>query len=346
MSAFLSDAPCGSSKRLLIKRNRRVSFCFVFLFLLFLLLVFLTLVCGPVDLSLSELVKAVVEPAGEDVACRIIWDLRIPKMCAAVLAGGSLAVSGLCLQTVFRNPLCGPFVLGISSGSSLGVALAMLVGFSFGGFGVLGASGLGACAVTALILAVSARFRHNTVLLVAGLLMGYFIDALVSLLIAGAESENLKVYVAWGMGSFSRLTFSEIWIFALSVFVGLALVVLSIRYLNASRMGDEFSRGLGIRVDVYRRLVLLGVSLLAGASTAFCGPVAFVGIAVPHLSYMLARTTNHRVLIPVSALCGAVLSLAAGLFPVEIPLNAVLSIVGVPVILSVIVRGARRGASL
>jgi iron complex transport system permease protein len=185
---------------------------------------------------------------------------------------------------------------------------------------------------------VASRFENSTILLIVGLLTGYFIDALVSLLIMGSDSESLRVYVSWGMGSFGRLTFDGIWIFTLCTVVGLVLVALSIRYLNAARMGDDFAKGLGVNVRQGRVMVLLGASLLAAASTAFCGPVAFVGIAVPHLAFMLFKTSNHRVLLPASALCGVVLCLAASQFS-KIPLNAVLSLVGVPVVLWVIVRG-------
>jgi iron complex transport system permease protein len=303
---------------------------------------FCTLLFGKANFGVADLLAALAEPGGEDVSHRILWNLRIPRMVAAILAGSSLAVSGLALQTVFRNPLCGPFVLGISSGASLGVALAMLAGVGFGHFGVLGAASVGAGAVTLLVMMVASRFTRSSVLLVAGLLFGYFIDAMVSMLIAGAEAENLQVYVAWGFGSFGRLTLDAVWLFAAAVAVGLALVVCSVRYLNAARIGDDFARGLGVNVKVARNCVLLGSSILAGASTAFCGPVAFIGIAVPHLSYMLFKTTNMRVLIPGAMCCGSLLALIAGLFPASIPLNAVLSLVGVPVILYVMLRGSGR----
>ena len=310
---------------------KRIVFCFVALFLCIVALSFITLVSGPVDVSMGELLDS-----------RIFWDLRVPRVAAALLAGIALSVSGLSLQTVFQNPLAGPFVLGISSGASFAVALSMLAGFSFGRFGTLTAASVGAFGVTLLILAIASRFRNNTVLLVAGLLIGYFIDACINLLITMSDGESLKVYVSWGMGSFGRLTLGGIWIFALAVFVGLALISASVRYLNGARLGDDFARGLGIRVSLYKKLVLLGASILAAAVTAFCGPVAFLGIAVPHLAYLLFKTSNHRVLLPGSALCGVCLALLAGLFP-EYPLNAILSLVGVPVILWVLVRSAKRG---
>lgn len=310
---------------------KRIVLCFVALSLCIVALSLITLVSGPVDISVGELLDS-----------RIFWDLRVPRVAAALLAGIALSVSGLSLQTVFQNPLAGPFVLGISSGASFAVALSMLAGFSFGRFGTLTAASVGAFGVTLLILAIASRFRNNTVLLVAGLLIGYFIDACISLLITMSDGESLRVYVSWGMGSFGRLTLGGIWIFALAVAVGLALIGASVRYLNGARLGDDFARGLGIKVSLYKKLVLLGASILAAAVTAFCGPVAFLGIAVPHLAYLLFKTSNHRVLLPGSALCGVCLALLAGLFP-EYPLNAILSLVGVPVILWVLVRSAKRG---
>lgn len=303
--------------------------CFGVLVVLAVLLMAGTLCIGPVDLD-------------SDMFATVLWKLRVPRLVAAVLAGAALSVSGLSLQTLFRNPLAGPFVLGISNGASLGVALALLAGFSFGNFGVLTAASLGALAVTVIIFWIASKFERNSVLLVAGLLIGYFIDALVSLLIAGSDAESLRMYISWGMGSFGRLTPSNIWIFAVAVAVGLLLIVSCLRYLNGARLGDDFARGLGLSVAVQKKCVLLGASILAAAVTAFCGPVAFIGIAVPHLTYLLFRTTNHRVLIPGVMLCGADLALLAGLFP-TIPLNATLSIVGVPVILWVLLRSGREG---
>ena len=316
--------------------DHRILVGFALLIALIAILSYLTLFSGAVGLSWSDL--SFKGGQYDSVEARIFWQIRVPRLVAAVLSGISLAVAGLSLQTLFRNPLAGPFVLGISSGASLGVALSLLAGFTFGHFGVLSGAAAGALAVTSVVMFVASRFENSTILLIVGLLMGYFIDALVSLLIMGSDAESLRVYVSWGMGSFGRLTFDGIWLFALCTVVGLVLVALSIRYLNAARMGDDFAKGLGVNVRQGRVMVLLGASLLAAASTAFCGPVAFVGIAVPHLSFMLFKTSNHRVLMPASALCGVVLCLAASQFS-KFPLNAVLSLVGVPVVLWVIVRG-------
>lgn len=316
--------------------NRRAIVCFTALTLLVFLFVYLTLSAGSVDIRWSDLGWRHVPY--DNMKQQIFWEIRFPRMIAAVLAGVALAVSGLSLQTLFKNPLAGPFVLGISSGASFGVALSLLAGFSFGHFGVLGAASVGALAVTLVVLWVSSRFEQSSVLLIVGLLMGYFIDALVSVLIANSDAESLRVYVSWGMGSFGRLTYDGALLFACAVLAGLALIGLSVKYLNAARLGDEFARGVGLNVRRGRGLVLLGASLLAAASTAYCGPVAFIGIAVPHLAYMLFKTSNHRVLLPGASLCGMVLCLAASLFS-TVPLNAVLSLVGVPVILWVVVNG-------
>lgn len=297
---------------------------------------YLTLTSGSVNISWDNLVSS----DRTDMASRIFWEIRYPRLVAAVLSGICLAVSGLSLQTLFRNPLAGPFVLGISSGASLGVALSLLAGFNIGHFGMLSSAAVGAFAVTAVVMAVSTRFNNSTILLVVGLLVGYFIDAIVSLLIIHSDAEALRVYVSWGMGSFGRLTYDGVGIFLGMTIGGLVLVACSMRYLNAARMGDDFARGLGVNIRLGRALVLLGTSILAAAATVFCGPVAFVGIAVPHLAFMLFKTSNHRILLPGSALCGMVLCLAASLFQ-TLPLNAVLSLVGVPVVLWVIVRGGR-----
>ena len=268
--------------------DQRILVGFALLIALIAILSYLTLFSGAVGLSWSDL--SFKGAHYDSVEARIFWQIRVPRLVAAVLSGISLAVAGLSLQTLFRNPLAGPFVLGISSGASLGVALSLLAGFTFGHFGVLSGAAIGALVVTAIVMFVASRFENSTILLIVGLLMGYFIDALVSLLIMGSDAESLRVYVSWGMGSFGRLTFDGIWIFALCTVVGLVLVTLSIRYLNAARMGDDFAKGLGVNVRQGRVMVLLGASLLAAASTAFCGPVAFVGIAVPHLSFMLFKT--------------------------------------------------------
>ena len=318
--------------------NKRARICVVILILLVFLLSCISLSLGSVPVDWSDLGWRTLPY--QNIGAQVFWEIRFPRWVASMLSGVSLAVSGLALQTIFRNPLAGPFVLGISSGASLGVALAMLAGISFGNLGVLGSAMLGASLVTLVVLWVSSRFAHSTVLLIFGLLIGYFVDSLVSILIANSDAESLRAYVSWGMGSFGRLTYSGVRLFFVSVVVGIALITCSTKYLNAARMGDEFERGLGINVRRGRSCVLLGASLLAAATTAYCGPVAFVGIAVPHLAFALFRTTNHRVLLLGSSLCGMIICLVSSMF-LTMPLNAMLSLVGVPVVLWVVVSGRR-----
>jgi iron complex transport system permease protein len=208
---------------------------------------------------------------------------------------------------------------------------------------VLSAAAVGALAVTLLVMFIAARFENSTVLLIVGLLVGYFIAALISLMIVGSDAEALRVYVSWGMGSFGRLTLDSVWVFALAVLVGLSLVVFSIRYLNAARLGDDFAKGLGVNVRRGRLMVLLGSSLLAAASTAFCGPVAFVGIAVPHITRKLLKSTRPLLMIPAVFLCGAVFCVLSDLAartlfsPTELSISTVTSVIGAPIVISLMI---------
>lgn len=301
------------------------------LFFLFLLVVFfsgLTMVLGPASFSFHDLFDS-----GDlnSFISKVLLELRLPRVFAAVFAGAALSVAGLSLQSVFRNPLAGPFVLGISSGASFGVALVLLAGFSYGSFGLFPAAAIGAFAVTFLVLMFSRFFESSSMVLVVGLMISYIVDACVTLLMHFSEAESLRSYVAWGMGSFSRLTLSSVPSFFIVFVLGLSLILFSMRYLNAVRLGDGFVKGLGLSVRLYQTLVLIGASILTAATTVFCGPIAFLGLAVPHIAFALFKTSNHRVLIPASILIGANLSLCVGLLP-QIPLNALMSIFGVPVV--------------
>lgn len=301
------------------------------LFFLFLLAIFfsgLTMVLGPASFSFLDLYES-----GDlnSFFSKVLLELRLPRVFAAVFAGAALSVAGLSLQSVFRNPLAGPFVLGISSGASLGVALVLLAGFSYGSFGLFPAAAIGAFAVTLLVLMFSRFFESSSMVLVVGLMISYIVDACITLLMHFSEAESLRSYVAWGMGSFSRLTLSSVPSFFVALVLGLSLILFSMRYLNAVRLGDGFVKGLGLSVRLYQTLVLVGASILTAATTVFCGPIAFLGLAVPHIAFALFKTSNHRVLIPASILIGANLSLCVGLLP-QIPLNALMSIIGVPVV--------------
>jgi iron complex transport system permease protein len=322
----------------------------------------LGLAAGSVSIPLSDLLASLFGRSGADeVWSRILWQLRLPRCLAAVLGGACLALSGLEMQTLFRNPLAGPFSMGISSGATLGVALAVLAGVSGGtGFlpgwtamgglwsqiGVAGSAVAGAGAVMALVLALSRKIRSNTTLLILGQMAG----AVVSLLQAFSEAEQIRAFTFWTFGSYAGVTWAQMPILASAFIVGLALAAFCAKPLNALLLGWSYAKSLGVPVQRLRFLLLASASLLAGAVTAFCGPVAFLGLAVPHLCRGLFRTADHRVLIPACVLLGSSLSLAADLacrLPGNgraLPLNSVTALVGAPVVIWVLLR-RRAGSS-
>ena len=294
---------------------------------------------------------------------RILWQIRLPRCLTAVLAGSALALSGLEMQTLFRNPLAGPYSMGISSGATLGVALAVLAGAAAGagadgsGFmalqglgallGVAGSAIAGAAAVMVLVLAVSRRIRSDTTLLILGLMLGQLAGALVSVLQSFSSSEEIRAFAFWGFGSYAGVTWAQMPVLAGAVLAGTALGAWCAKPLNALLLGNTYASSLGVPVRTLRFLLLASTSILAGSVTAFCGPVAFLGLAVPHLCRGLFRSADHRVLIPACLLLGGSLSLAADLAARlpggnrALPLNAVMALIGAPVVIWVLVR--RRG---
>lgn len=297
----------------------------------------LTLLTGSADISVKDLPRIFVSLGDNSPESLIFWEFRFPKMVAAFLAGASLSVSGLVLQTVFCNPLASPFLLGVSSGASLGIAFVCFLGGFFASVGIIPAAALGAFGVVSLILFCSRFFENNTSLLILGLMLGYFIDSFVSLLMYFSDAESLRGYISWGFGSFSRLTLKESPLFFLIVLIGVLPIILSIRYLNTARLGDAFAGSLGIPVRKYRLLTLMGASVLAAITTVYCGPIAFLGVAVPHLAYGVFKSSNHRVLIPACIFLGGAVALFASLVP-KVPLHAVTSLIGVPVVFWVLLR--------
>ena len=290
---------------------------------------------------------------------KILWQVRLPRCLAAMIGGACLALSGLEMQTLFRNPLAGPFSMGISSGATLGVALAVLAGAAagagslpgwldmgglWGQIGVAGSAIAGAGAVMAVVLALSRRIRSNTTLLILGLMFGQVAGALVSVLLAFSDAERIRTFTFWTFGSHSGVTWGQMPILAAAFALGLVLAALCAKPLNALLLGWTYARSLGVPVATLRFLLLASASVLAGAVTAFCGPIAFLGLAVPHLCRGLFRTADHRVLIPACVLLGASLSLAADLVcrlpgtGHALPLNAVTALVGAPVVVWVLLR--------
>jgi len=306
----------------------------------------LTLFQGSAEISFFDVLKILFSSAGSadvnSAEWHIVRNFRLPRALAATFAGASLSLSGLLLQSVFRNPLAGPYVLGISSGASLGLALFLLAGFGLGSLGFLSAAALGAGSVLVFIALFSKFIRGNAGLLVLGLMAGYFADAVVSILMHSTNSEALRGFISWGFGSFGRLRWEEMPYFIACALLGLAISVFCIKYLNAVSLGEENAKSLGIDVRKKRFLSLFAAAVLAASTTAFCGPVGFIGMATPHLARGFFNSDNQRILIPASLLTGALLALVAGLLsqglwgmPV-LPLNAVASLMGAPVVIWVL----------
>jgi iron complex transport system permease protein len=293
----------------------------------------------------------------------IFFEVRWPRAVAALLAGIALGVSGLLLQTLFRNPLAGPYVLGVSSGSGLGVAL-LLMGtgsLSLGGLwagrvldsgiGVLGAAFGGALGVLFIIVLLADRYRKPVYLLLFGLMIGYLCNALVSVLIAFNDADSIRSYMLWTLGSFSRLNSGELpWFFGV-VALGLLPIPFCLKYLNAVLLGDSAAQALGMNTRWYRQIILVSASILAAAVTAWCGPIGFLGLAVPHVGRFFMKTADHRWVFLAVVVCGAVISLATALlaqgiiFGLMLPINAVTALIGVPIVFWVL-QGSHRNRAL
>ena len=281
----------------------------------------------------------------------IVMESRLPQAITALLAGGSLAVSGLMLQTAFRNPLAGPSVFGINSGAGLGVALVMLLlggslsagSVSVSGFvAILLAAFIGAMMVMAIIFMFSTLVRNSVMLLIIGIMIGYISNSAISLLNFFATDEGVKSYMVWGMGSFSGVSMRMMPVFVLVTLAGLVGAVILVKPLNALLLGDRYAENLGINIVRVRNWLLVVTGLLTAIVTAFCGPVAFIGLAVPHITRLVIHTDNHRLLLPATILMGSIVALVCNLLCVlpgesgVIPLNAVTPLIGAPVIIYVI----------
>lgn len=310
---------------------------------------------GSVEIPFREVLNALM---GNEVSKAsweyIVLESRLPQTVTALLCGASLAASGLMLQTAFRNPLAGPSILGITNGASLGVAVVMLLSGGVMGASMLGtdihvagmlavilAAFIGSLAVMGVLLALSSIVKNNVMLLIVGIMVGYLTGSLISLMNAFASADNVHSYVMWGMGSFSDVTLQQLPWFAGISLVGLLISVLLIKPLNALLLGDEYAQNLGFNITRIRTLLLLSTGVLTAISTAFCGPVSFLGLATPHIARMLIGTENHKLLLPASILSGSLIALLCNLLCILphdtiLPLNAVTPIIGAPVILYVI----------
>jgi iron complex transport system permease protein len=312
----------------------------------------LNLLTGSVDIPMRDVLSILFSSAeSNDIWRYIILETRLPQAITATLCGSALAVSGLLLQTAFRNPLAGPSIFGISSGASLGVALVMLAMggsvtaglFSVSGFvAILLAAFIGAMLVTAVIFIFSTLVRNSVMLLIIGVMVGYLSSSAITLLNFFATEEGVRSYMIWGMGNFGSVSMAHIPVFAVVTILGLLGAVLLIKPLNALLLGEQYAENLGVNIRRTRNLLLVVTGLLTAITTAYCGPIAFIGLAVPHIARLLLGTENHRLLLPSTILCGAVVALLCNFIcylPGEsgiIPLNAVTPLVGAPVIIYVI----------
>ncbi|GAA0389236.1 iron ABC transporter permease [Streptomyces luteireticuli] len=319
----------------------------------------LTIALGPSRVPLTDVVRVLTGRTAADPRWNaVVKEVRLPRAVTAAAVGAALSVAGVQMQTLFRNPLADPFSLGVSSGASLGVAAAVAgtggaAGTFTGGLaglgrtGVVAAAALGAGAVLSLVLLLSRRVRSVATLLVVGVMIGSAVTALVSVMLVYARPEQAQQFVLWGLGSFDATTWPDLKVMLPVTAVGLGTALLTTKQLNALLLGEGYARTMGLNVRRSRDLALLTTSLLAGAGTAFCGPVAFLGLAVPHLAKVALRTTDQRVLVPTAVFAGAAVALACALATqppstdTVLPLNAVTSLLGAPVVITALLRRGR-----
>ena len=326
---------------------------FIGLVVVILVLIIVNLLVGSVSIPVTEVCRILMGDYSNEIWTNIILSSRLPQALTAVVAGAGLAVSGLQMQTVFRNPLAGPSVLGISNGSALGVAFVVLLSGRVGGvalsrLGYLGdaamsiAAIVGALAVLSLILWVSQKVNGNVTLLIIGVMIGYLANAIIGVMKFLSPEEDVKAFVVWGLGSFSRVSGDEMVFFIVQMCILIPLACLLVKPLNLMLLGDNYATNLGLNIRRARMLIIISSGILVAIVTAYCGPIMFIGMAVPHLARALFRTSNHRILMPGTALCGAILALFCNLiarmpgFEGALPVNSVTALVGAPVIAAIL----------
>ncbi|GLU44420.1 iron ABC transporter permease [Allomuricauda sp. NBRC 101325] len=333
-------------------KTYRISFVFLGIALVIALL--LNIGSGSVNIPFPDVISILFGGNPEIDSWRyIVHDFRVPKALTSILVGGGLALSGLLMQTLFRNPLAGPFVLGISSGASLGAALLLmgtslltgLTSFSFlGDVSLALAASLGSFLVLLVVMIVAQRVKDTMALLIIGLMFGSITSAIVSVLAYFSSSEQLRRFIFWSFGSVSNLSFNQITLLAALVLIGIALSILSVKSLNALLLGENYAQSLGVSLQKSRMTLIIATGILAGGITAFAGPIAFVGLAVPHLTRQIFDTMEHKILIPAVLLYGAILMLLCDTIAQMpnsasvLPINSITSLVGAPVVIWLLVR--------
>lgn len=327
-----------------MKKKQRI----ILILLSILMLLFFTIILlyGPITISLATIKKIIFCDQDVDtVANNIFWQLRFPKATTALLAGAALAVSGLIMQTFFQNPLAGPFVLGIHSGSALGVALwimatsaiSSLIPELFYHFGVTFAAIMGSLVILLLLLFLSIRVPGKIVLLVIGLMFGHLASGIINILIAVSEAQQIKSFLLWTLGSFQRVAGTELIIFIITISAGLFFSLLFIKELNLLLLGDRYAKSSGLSIKKIRFFLIMITAILSGTVTAFCGPIVFLGIVVPHIARGWTRTNDHKILLPTTMMLGGIMALFAEFLSsswqsINLPLNAIMGLLGAPVL--------------
>ena len=324
---------------------RKNGYIFIGLFLLMLILALLDVCCGSVWISPLSTLNSQLSTLNS----QLLLHLRLPKMLTAILAGASLSVAGLMMQTLFRNPLVGPYILGVSSGASLGVALVTMVttilplAFSLSPHSLIATSAIiGSMLTMLLVILFARRIRSNVTLLIVGMMVGNIAGALVNMIQNFANPDSLKLFVVWTLGSLSGVSWEELPTLAIGIAIAAIIVLMLIKPLNGLLLGEDYARGLGIHVERTRWMMVLASCLLAGSVTAFCGPIAFIGVAVPHIARGIFATSNHRLTIPASALIGAnillVCDILCNLGTYSLPISTMSALFGAPIILWIVLK--------
>jgi len=332
--------------------RKRFSLIFTGLIVLLIFSFLLDLFLGSVTIKPLDIVKALFGNS-DDVSGKILMQFRLPKAITALLVGIALSISGLQMQTLFRNPMAGPYVLGLSSGASLGVAF-VIMGFSsnlspdaikgIGNWAMAASSWTGAGIVMILIMIISSRVKNIMTVLILGIMLSSAISSVVSIMQYFSNETMLKTYIIWTMGSLGNLTSSQLNVMTISVTIGILISLFSVKMLNAQLLGEEYARSIGLDIKLSRIVVITGTSILAGTITAFCGPIGFIGIAVPHLARIMFRTSDHKILIPATIFTGAIVMLISDIISQMpgsdnvLPINSVTSLIGIPVVIWVILR--------
>jgi iron complex transport system permease protein len=310
------------------------------------LAMYLHLIAGQIEISFSSYFNSILNFDANNTSQVLVREFRIPRLFMAIIAGAGLSLSGMFMQTLFKNPLAGPYVLGINSGASLLIALSLMTGVQFfqSNFGLIGTALIGAFAAGMLMMLIAQRLKSQITLLLVGLMFGSFTSAFVSILESLAGAESLKSYTMWSMGSLQQVEFGQLGVISLIFSLGILGSFLLVKPLNILVIGEKSASLLGLPIKSVRMLVLFLTALFAGLITAFCGPIAFVGIAIPNLTRILFQTTNHRFLIIGNCLIGAIFLVLTDAFiqvlegQLSIPLNALTSIIGAPFVVFLLMR--------